>query len=153
MDEVVKAMAQQISDAFTRQIFGAYANPPASDIRADLDRISALLSRPVPVAIWFIDRPCEYRQVLEAVVSEETKRVGVGYLGHPGMPLYQWTLAELEEMIKELGTKGCDEALVKELFPFRLPGVWVQMCNAPHTLLVTEAELNEVKKQLEERKK
>lgn len=150
MDEVIKAMAQQISESFTRQLFGVYTDPPPStmppNIRDDLDRISALLSRPVPVAIWFIDRPREYRRVLEAVAVEEARHAGSGFQGYSGMPLYQWTLSEIEERVKALQAESCDEAFIKETFPFRLPGVWVQMRGAPHQPIIFVEETDEPEK-------
>lgn len=58
------------------------------------------------------------------------------------MPLYQWTMAEIQVGIQEMITKGCGEFAIAERFPFRLPGVWVQMRNAAHVRLISEGELD-----------
>lgn len=136
--EQIDAARRQMAESFERQVMGAFTESSGKDlagpdVMAEMERICAHLSQPVAVAVWFIDRPNEYFRVKAACIVEEAKHVArPGYLGHSGLPLYRWTLAEIEARVEELEGKGCAPAMVAEWFPFRLPGVWVEMRNAPH---------------------
>lgn len=150
MGQRVRAMAKKIGEAFDRELLGTYTNPPLStlepDIVADLDRVKELFSRPVPVAIWFIDRPDVFRQVMKQMVEvDRAVPARAGFVASMGLPLYQWTLAEIEAEVSEMVAEGCSDVMIAERFPFQLPGVWVQMRNAPHMWLISEAELDQAK--------
>ena len=110
-----------------------------SDILKDLEYLIPLLSRPIPQAIWFIDEPARYHQVLSACIElPEREAVRPFTIPIDGLPLREWRLHEIEERVEAMRAEGSTEEMINKIFPFRKKGVWVQMSNGKHIEMVFE---------------
>ncbi len=85
---------------------------------------------PMPVVIWFIDREDHYcRFMHECIRLGETINM---------LSVYNWTASGLEARIKELcqdehdGERYAEMIATGQMYPFREPGVWIQMNKGPH---------------------
>jgi hypothetical protein len=133
-------MGETESQATLRQAQDTAAGSPAfSNPLDDLARMRERLEKPVPVAIWFIDRPREYyriRSMLLNAGAEERKLPAEEdqFVVIPeGLPLRNWTAREIEARCRELAeVDGRPEEEIARSFPFRQPGVWVQMSDGKH---------------------
>ncbi len=157
MDEAIRTWANELAQKMARQLdrelLGSYTDNEQSDWvdpMGDIDRLLELMKRPVPVAIWFIDRPREYDNAvisLREFCEAKTQKVGEPPIILPsmGMQLRNWSVKKIKKRIRELvEADGYTEEQAAKLFPFQQPGIWVEMSNGPHTRLMTNKEIEEL---------
>jgi hypothetical protein len=102
-----------------------------NDIHIRLSETVALLKQlpPVPVAIWVIDRPAWYYRFIDLLPPAKI------YPHYNGIPVYRWSLSELEERVESLQEEGWSKERIERVLPFRYAGVWVEMNKGPHLKL------------------
>lgn len=121
-----------------------------SNLLDDLKSLQAYMdTHPIIQAVWFIDRPQSYRtmqsMLLTCGYTVNNLRLKEGKLEYlltnslQGIQLHDWPLKELDAKIAGLVNEGWTPERIARLYPFREPGVWVQMSNDKHYELVMES--------------
>jgi hypothetical protein len=119
----------------------------------DLLQSTGLLD-PHPRGLWFIDRDDEYREfedLMSAGVPQlysvsEANILGKERLRLYGLPVYNFSLEEIEKRIGELKVEMYADRLpgrqraqvLAKSYPIRQPGVWLEMSDGHHVKLEVE---------------
>lgn len=114
---------------------------PLEQLRQTMDKI---MSQPVLVAVWFIDKRLEYHQIermaFKAGHSVNGRQYKDGeYIAAPlfSVRLHNWTVKEIDERCRELTeVDGLTAGQVARVFPFRRAGVWLEWSNGKHQQLL-----------------
>lgn len=115
----------------------------SSDLLADLEQVRAYLKSlpPRPLSIWFIDRAADYHHFVRSLstVTGSTPWLQSDAMtytspGFAGMPIYNWRSEEIADAIKIM-VQNDDQDYIKPFFPFREPGIWVEMSDGNHRQL------------------
>lgn len=96
---------------------------------------------PMPIAIWFIDRPKAHRQFIEQLEQREYAPPKSSIFHHiPGLPVHNTTMDYIRGRI-QISTLWHNDPLKsgieqRRVFPFRDSGIYVQMNKGPHKRLI-----------------
>lgn len=129
-----------------------------SNLLDDLKLLQAYMdTHPVIQAVWCIDRPHMYRAIQAMLLNQgatvDNLKLVDGKLEYipdlTGVSLLSWSSGELESMADGLVADGWTPERITRLYPFREPGVWVQMSNNKHYELIMESTTGWVMKRVQ----
>ena len=114
------------------------------NLTEEMLKLHNFASTPRAVRVWCIERPRYYHDLKIALcpptIGPQSPQSFFGRLLF-GIPITRCTLDEIEleekHLLADPETSEGIRCAIKggKLFPFRAPGVWVEMANAPHIKL------------------